>query len=582
MPIPQDTIDQIRDRADIVEVVSRFVDLKRTGSNYKALCPFHEEKTPSFVVSPDKQIFHCFGCSKGGNVFTFLMEMEGVSFPEAVRTLAGQLGIEIPRDRQDDAQRSENEELYRVTDFAARWYHRNLKRHPSAEAARRYLQSRQVPESAWERFRLGFAGVEWDRFVQAARRQRVPLNLLLKLRLIVARDRTSGYYDYFRGRLMFPIALLSGRVVGFGARTLDASVEPKYLNSIESPIYQKRRILYGLPQSREPIREARKALIVEGYTDCIALHSGGFENVLATCGTAVTTEHGALLRRLCRSVVLIPDGDAAGREAALGAGAVLLAAGLEVQVVPLEDGSDPDSAIRAQGPGEFAKILGRALEYLPYVDYIMRDKPMPPRQKEGLIQRIVAGFGSSEDPLRHEVLLQDLARVLQIDVASLKRPRAGRRTTSRGEDRERSRSESARRIELEKILLRLLLESTPEVEEARERLVADDFSQETCRKFYKLLDLAWEAHIDIRSNSFQRKAEATGLEGFAAEIALLEIPPGNPGTLLKDTVKRMKELQIRDELDVLREKLRTLPEDSEEALAVAEHYARLKRALSEL
>jgi DNA primase len=584
LQIPQRTIDEIRDRADIVDVVSRFVDLRRAGVNYKAVCPFHEEKTPSFVVSPDKQIFHCFGCSKGGNVFSFIMEMEGISFPEAVRELGKQYGVEVEAYEVPKEVSTHTEALYRASDFAARWYQRNLVRKETGRKAQEYLLGRGIPEEAWETFQLGYAGEAWDHFYQACKRKNVPMDILAQLKLIVSSEKSKGYFDYFRNRVMYPIALLSGRVVAFGAGSMAKGVQPKYLNSVESPIYSKRRILYGSSYARDAMRKHRRAILVEGYTDCISMHLHGYPNTVASCGTAITPEHATLLRRLTREVILMPDGDAAGQDSAIASGAVFVAAGLDVKVARLEAGQDPDDTAKRLKPEDMEKIVAGALEYLPYLDYIISDRQMSPREKESVIHRVAAGLGNATDNLRYEVLTRDLARILNVSPESLQR---GRNVARRHETGARRRDPgptggSGRRAELEKSLLRLLLEDTPQAAEARGKIDSDDFSEDRCREFYKLLDSAWENHIDIRSKSFRRKVEKADLEGFAAETALISIPPGNLDTLLKDTVRRVKELKIRDELSVLREKLHDLPEESEEAIAVAEHYAQLKRALSEL
>jgi DNA primase len=253
-------------------------------------------------------------------------------------------------------------------------------------------------------------------------------------------------------------------------------------------------------------------------------------------------------------------------------------------VAKLDEGMDPDTAVNAVGAKKFEKIVGGAMDYLQFLDYIMRDRPLTPREKEAVIHRITSGLANFGDRLRYEIVVQDIAGILKVDPESLRR--RDRPRTADGKPREASSSEVSReeanRAELEKVLLRLLLEDTPEAAEVREKLDSDDFSNDSSRELYKLLDSAWENHIDIGSQTFQQRAEGAGLEGLAAEIALLPIPPGNLERFLKDTLRRIKELKIRDELDVLREKLRDLPEDSDEAVAVAEHYAQLKRALSEL
>lgn len=583
MPIPQHIIDQVRDRNDVVEIVGQYVDLKRAGTNYKGLCPFHSERTPSFTVSPERQIFHCFGCNKGGNVFQFVMEMDGVSFPEAVSALGKRVGIEVESKATDD-DRSENEALFEANVFAARFYHTELTQSRGAEKARAYLEKRAIPRDAWTHFGLGYAPATGEALWAAAQAKRIARDSLTKLRLVTAREGGRGYYDYFRDRVVFPIIQPGSRVVGFGARTL-GDAEPKYLNSAESALFQKRRTFYGLDRARDAIRNARHAVVVEGYTDLIRLHLVGVPHTIATCGTAFTPEHATKLRRLTRRVVLVPDGDAAGQNAAATSGALLMAAGVEVGVVALPEGQDPDSAGKSLSPQEFQELVTRPLEYFKFLDYTIQHRNLTARDREELIRRVVGGIGQSDDPLRGDVLIGELARVVRVDPAGLKRllrpgvvaDGAGRA----GGDAGTSRSSENRRS-LERLVLRLVMEGTPSALDALERLDVEDFSEEANRKLYKLLDSVREAHIDLRGRDFQRRAEEAGLEGFAAETSLLSVPPGNVDTLLNDTVRRLKKLRISDELAQLRERLLSLPSDSDEAVAVAEHYHRLRQALAEL
>jgi DNA primase len=580
--IPQETIDAIRERSDVVEVVSRYLELQRAGRNFRALCPFHDEKTPSFMVSPERQSFHCFGCEKGGNVFTFVMEMEGVSFPEAVRSLGRLCGVEVPsRDISDD-ERSKNEDLYEANRFAADWY-REVLRHPRAgQAARDYLDRRGISETFRDRFGLGFAPDSWDGLFRAARQKDFPSQNLVEAKLIISRESQKGYYDYFRKRLMFPIISPSGRVIAFGARALDPKDDPKYLNSPESPVFSKRRTLYGLGMAREAIRRQRQAVLVEGYTDCISLHQIGIEQAVASCGTAFTPDHALVLRRLTRQAVLIPDGDEAGEGAALSAGMMLIAAGLEVRVVRLEADQDPDSAAQALGREKFEKLMTGGIAYFDYFNYILSNRVKSPLDREALIKRALQSLDTGSDQLRREMIIQELGRVLAVDPGSLRSQlNVGRTPVHSGKTNSYSISRN-RRTKLEKLVLRLLLEDFPAIIVERERLDGGDFIDENCRKYHKLLDFAWESHIDLRSAEFQRMTEEAGLERLAAEIAIIPFPPGNFDVLLRDTIKRIKALKIQDELRNLRDKLKRLPVDSEEAVAVVEYTRKLKQALSEL
>jgi DNA primase len=583
--IPDNVIEEIRDKTDIVDVVSHYVELKRSGSNYKALCPFHDEKTPSFMVSPEKQIYHCFGCGKGGNVFGFVMEMEGVSFPEAVKTLGEECGVKVSFSPGAGKDEGRNEALYRANEFAAEWYG-NVLRGRRGAPVRDYLQRRGISEESVERFKLGLAPEGWDGLFKAARNKGLPLEVLKELKLVVARE-GGGYYDYFRKRLMFPIVSLSGRTIAFGARSLSKSVEPKYLNSVESPIFKKRRTFFGINHAREAVRNRKAAILVEGYTDCIALHQAGFTNCMATCGTALTEEHARVLRRLTSAAVLLPDGDAAGLSGAVAAGAQLLAQNLSVKVALLEDGEDPDTLAFKKGEEGVSATVGRAMDYFAFLSYLVKHRMTSLGEREALLRRVLEGVSRASDKIHKEMILEELSRVFAVGIEALmeKARRSGRRTpdTKRaGEEDKHGKAEDLDRVRLEKTTLRLMMESPDLAREASSRLDYDDFHQDSCAELYKLLDSALEKHIDLGSKEFQRLSEDAGMAGLAAEIALISIPPGDSTKLLKDYIKRMKEFKIRDELRVLSEKLRRLPEESDEAVAVAEYYNRLKIALSQL
>ena len=287
--IPDRVIEEIRERADIVQVVGRQVSLKRSGSSYKGLCPFHSEKTPSFQVHPDKQIYHCFGCGEGGDVFSFRMRHDGSDFLDTVRELAQEFGVEIPSTGGDRASRSAP--LYELNDKALAWFRRNL-RGPAGGPARAYLERRGVPQDLVDRFQLGWAPAGWDGLLSELRRERASLERATEAGLIAARQSGEGHYDRFRNRLVFPITEPTGKVVGFGGRSLGDDT-PKYLNSPESPIYRKGRALFGLSLAIDPIRQRGRVVVVEGYFDLIALHRAGIAYGVASCGTALTADHAA-------------------------------------------------------------------------------------------------------------------------------------------------------------------------------------------------------------------------------------------------------------------------------------------------
>lgn len=375
--IAEETIREIRERIDIVEVVSSHVALKRSGHNHLGLCPFHEEKTPSFNVNNAKQIFHCFGCGVGGDVFSFLMRMEGLAFPEVVRKLGERVGIHIEEEAVSPAElrrREERERLARINEVACDYYHQILLDGPEGAAGRQYLRKRGYDGETARAFRLGFAPERWDGLVEHLTRKGFDAKEARELGLIRPGKEGRGDYDLFRNRLLFPIIDLGGKVAAFGGRVLDDRL-PKYLNSPESLLYHKGRMLYGLAQGREAMRKNDTAIVVEGYFDHLALHRAGFVNAAATCGTALTEEHGRLLQRYAKKVLLLFDQDRAGRKATFRAMEMLLPLGLSVAVVPLDAGEDPDSFLVKAGPEAFTKRLNQARPVLEvYLDALLDEQ----------------------------------------------------------------------------------------------------------------------------------------------------------------------------------------------------------------
>lgn len=367
--IPEEKIEEIKNAADIVEVVSDYVLLKKTGKNYSGLCPFHTEKDASFTVSPAKQIFHCFGCNTGGNVFNFLIRHDGVSFPEAVRLLARRYGIDLPERKMSQAMReqiSEREKLLAINRMAMDYYHRNLLHDSYGKQAMAYLKKRGMEPSIVDRFQLGYARNAWDGLRNYLQKKRVPMNLMEKSGLVIPRKSGTGYYDRFRERIVFPIYNLNKQVVGFGGRVLDASL-PKYLNSPETPVYSKSKLLYGLHLARNKCRETRTVYIVEGYFDLLALHQYGVENAGATLGTALTTEHIHMIKGFAEKVILVFDGDDAGIQASLRSVGIFIEKGMQARVMLLPRGDDPDSFMRKYGLEAFKEIADKSRSVISFI-----------------------------------------------------------------------------------------------------------------------------------------------------------------------------------------------------------------------
>jgi DNA primase len=432
--IPEDVINQIRDRTDITVIVGQHVSLTGAGQNLKGLCPFHQEKSPSFTVSPSRQIFHCFGCGAGGNVFTFLTRITGASFPEVVRDLGRKVGIEIQETIASSgpqaAQAGRIEQLNRA---AAAWFQRNLQDEAAGADAREYLASRGIQQATIDRFGIGVAPAEWDGLITSLSRQGFKPSDLAAAGLIIARDNGSGFYDRFRARVMFTITDLRKRVVGFGGRVLGEGM-PKYLNSPDTPLFKKGHTLFALDIAREAVTHTKTVIVVEGYFDAIALHQAGLTHTVATLGTALTPDHIQVLRRFASKVVLLFDPDTAGVRAALRGLDLFVNSGLGVKVVTLPEGEDPDTYVRKEGPESFARLEEQAPSLLDFalehslktaeagtiegrirsVDEVLRilQKSEHPIEREERIRVVAERLGINQQRLieRYPVLLQQDGR----------------------------------------------------------------------------------------------------------------------------------------------------------------------------
>jgi DNA primase len=378
MRFPQTFIDDLRRQADIVRVIQDYVSLKKKGANWMACCPFHQEKTPSFSVNPAKDIFFCFGCQKGGSVFNFVMEIERVSFPEAVKIVAEKANVQLPamvEDQKFEARRKEADEIIEMNSWALEWWEAQLEQ-AGAEArqAREYLQGRQISDETRKVFRLGYAPDSWDALSTHLKKRGATIQQIERSGLVVKKD-AGGFYDRFRGRLIFPVMDAQGRAVAFGGRTLQPDGEPKYLNSPETAAYTKGRHLFGLNVTRDEIRRRKFAILVEGYLDLIIPYQFGVRNLAASLGTALTPEQAKLLGRFARKVVVNYDGDSAGVKAAKRAIETLLAEDFETKVLVLPDGADPDEFIRTHGVEAYHERRGKALPHIQFVlEQAVRDR----------------------------------------------------------------------------------------------------------------------------------------------------------------------------------------------------------------
>ncbi|HEV2707464.1 MAG TPA: DNA primase [Pyrinomonadaceae bacterium] len=426
MRFPQVFIDDLRRQADIVRVVGDYVSLKKKGANWMACCPFHQEKTPSFSVNPSKEIFYCFGCAKGGSVFNFVMEIERVSFPEAVRIVAEKVGMPLPameEDKRFEARRKEADEIIQLNSWALEWWEQQLAdAGADARAAREYVEGRAITEETRRAFRLGFAPNSWDALGTHLKTKGASPAQIERSGLVVKKD-AGGYYDRFRARLIFPVFDSQGRPVAFGGRAIRPGDEPKYLNSPETAAYTKGRHLYGLHLSRDEIRKKRFAILVEGYLDLIIPYQFGVRNMVASLGTALTPEQVKLLGRFARKVVVNYDGDKAGVQAAKRAIETLLAEDFEVKVLVLPDNADPDEFIKGQGVEEYNRRRGEAFPHIQFVlDQALRDRNLRnPAQKAEAVEEVLPFVRVLRNRIQKREYFDMVMDSLRVDEPNLRR-----------------------------------------------------------------------------------------------------------------------------------------------------------------
>ena len=417
--MPND-VDQIKSRLDVVDVIGEYVSLKQSGQNWKGLCPFHGEKTPSFMVHREKQIWHCFGCGLGGDIFEFIEKFENVDFPEALEILARKAGVELSREVQPGAS-NKRTRLFQLLSEAVNFYQEQLKSDPGS-SARQYLASRGVTAESISSFALGYAPAEWDKLANYLRNKGFSLEELIAAGVALKSERGPGIYDRFRDRLLFPIFDVQDRPVGFGGRTLDPGArEAKYINSSQGPVYNKSTILYNLNLAKEHIRSAGYALLVEGYMDVVGCVQAGIKNVVATSGTALTQEQVKLLKRYCNEIRLCFDADLAGQSASERGIDLALAAELEVKIVALSQGKDPDEAARMN----LVKFKQEIEQALPIGEYAFKNvfKKVDVKTREGKKQAaklLLAAIAKLPDPVERDFYIKRLSRDLDVEEKSLR------------------------------------------------------------------------------------------------------------------------------------------------------------------
>ena len=560
MRFEERVIDEVQSLNDIVEIISGVLPLKRAGRTFKALCPFHQEKTPSFIVHPEKQIFHCFGCGAGGNVFSFLMKYENLTFPEALRDLAGRVNYPLPEpSRRAPEEVSESEILYEIYRLAHEFYSQNLGHPEKGKPARDYLRERGLKDETLKEFPLGWATADWRGLFEFLSRRGVREDALFRSGLI-QRSREGNPYDLFRSRLLFPIQNLAGKVMAFGGRGLGDET-PKYLNSPESAIFRKRRELFGLHLAKRFVsREEPRMLVVEGYFDFLQVYQSGFKNVVATLGTSLTEEHVRILKRFVEEAVVVYDGDKAGEAASLRGLEVFLEGEMSVRVALLPSGHDPDTFLKEKGAEEFQKLINEAPDFF---DFKWQALSRRHRVSDSMgLLRISGEFLETLSKVKNALLLdrylKRLAGLLHVGEDTLRRELATRQKKIQLRE-ERSQTvpgppkPAISQFPEEGTVVALLAEEDAFWEKAESQLSLEDFRHPGAREVFRVLKEGRRSGEEGGYRRVLNRLTDESAKSFIAAHSLEELPLREKEKAFSDCLKKIKQRRMNERLERLRQ-----------------------------
>ncbi len=569
--IPEDIIDEIRQRTDLVGLVGEYIKLERRGKNVVGLCPFHNEKTPSFSVSPEKQLYYCFGCGASGNAFSLIMQMENMAFPEAARFLAGRAGGTIPERRVPGSEDNLKENIFKLNSLAAKFYAHQLHNTGAGKKALTYLLDRGFKKETIELFQLGYAPADWAGLFNFCQKKGVKTELMVKSGL-VSPGREKGYYDRFRDRVIFPIFNISGKVAGFGGRALSEGEKsgPKYLNSPETPVFDKGSILYGLNLARDEIRRQKKAVVTEGYTDVITAFQAGIKNTVASLGTALTAEQGRLLRHQADTVITAYDSDKAGQAATWRGLSILQSSGCLVQVADLPEDSDPDTYIKEKGPGPFIELMDNAR---PLMEYRLQQlkKSFNLETDQGRIdytEELMPILLAAVNQIEQDYYLRKAAEELGIDEDALrselkKRKTRGSRYKDAAGQNEPPREE--RKINIrpeEKILISLMLQSKEIAEQGRNYLQLEYLDDPRVKEvFENIWDLsAGESVLSAEKmlNRFEDQQVVSLITEAVTDPALQDLKAQTAKRMAEDCIGKLQRVWAKKQQRELQKKIKEL------------------------
>ncbi len=591
--IPENIVDEIRQHTDLAELVGDYLKLERRGKNMVGLCPFHSEKTPSFTVSPDKQLFHCFGCGVSGNVFSFIMQLENLTFPEAARVLAARSGVKIPEQRRSSPGAEDlKEKIYNLNNLAARFYSYCLNNTDSGEKALEYLQKRGIARETIEQFMIGYAPNDWTGFFKFAQKKGFSPELMVKAGL-VSPGREKGYYDRFRNRIIFPIHNISGKIAGFGGRLLDEGGKegPKYLNSPETPVFDKSSILYGLNLAREAIRHDKKAIVMEGYTDVVTAHQAGINNTVASLGTSLTLAQARHLKSQADTVVTAYDSDSAGEAATWRGLSILQSTGCLVKVAELPEDSDPDDYIRKNGADAFIENTNNAQPLMEYRLSRLKKKYDITSDKERMdyTEEVMNILLAAVNYVEQDYYLKKSAEELGVDEEALrselkKRRKKGGRTLSQEKKKIPVEEQKIKIRPAEKILISLMLQSKEIANKSRNHLQLDFIEDLRVREIFEEIfkQTAGESFAEANKllDCFEDRQVINLITEAVTDPALQELQPQTAKRMAEDCINQLYEVWVKRRQVELQKKIKELEmQGSEEQIEklLREHQHILKR-----
>lgn len=578
-----DKISQVREASDLVDLISNYLTLKKAGKSFVGLCPFHTDSSPSFHVNPQTQLYYCFGCQKGGNVFNFLMDMEKMTFKEALEFLADRAGISLPKTSGDNALEQEKEALYFVNRWAANFYYKNLLS-PQGKPALDYLTQRGISDKMIKTFGLGYSLPGWDSLLQQAKRDSISVDILRKSGLIIPRSE-SGYYDRFRGRFMVPIVNLYKKVLGFGGRIIGKETDqPKYINSPESPIYHKGNVLFGLFQCRQSIREKDQAIFVEGYTDLISLFQAGVKNVVATSGTALTQNQARLIRRYTENVLLLYDADNAGSTAAMRGADIFLDEGIEVNIVTLPPGEDPDSFIRKNGLPKFNELVAHSSSLLQFKisTLVQRIDGKTTRGLTQIINELLLSISRIKNSIKQNLALKEIAEYFSLEERALMQQLENLKKTNRiypAQIKAETVSEKAtpkiktRYDMAEENLLRLVLEKIEWLPQIFHYLHLDDFQSKEHKQLFAIILALHERDNQFDKKKIMQHISDPDTSSKIATILTVKFDESTDRDLLfQDCIVLLKKRKLENQLHNLTQQIKLAQEKGTDAKAYILKY----------